>query len=110
MFLSPTPDVAFGSPGWRLVWEEAGITFGHAPTNARSGTVEVALSEDVMLRNASLFAHVFVTKDGASMDPGDGAYDPTATAHMVAGTPPPRHAHTPTQARTHGSPQPPHLS
>jgi hypothetical protein len=52
------------------------------PQDTRSVTVDVPFSEQVQ-NNGSLFAHIFVSRSGATADPYDAAYDPSKAFRIV---------------------------
>jgi hypothetical protein len=73
VFLSPTRHFSAFNDSGALVWHDTDFTYADDFT-ARSTTVQVPLTEQ-LLSNGSLFAHVFVSKQGASPDPKHGSYE-----------------------------------
>ncbi|KAI5815995.1 cleft lip and palate transmembrane protein 1-domain-containing protein [Pyronema omphalodes] len=64
-----------------LVFNEENIKLGDWD-DKRSVSVDVPFSKDVQ-NNGTLFAHIFVAKHGAQMDPHDASYDPTQSYRVV---------------------------
>ncbi|GMF15022.1 unnamed protein product [Phytophthora lilii] len=81
-----------------LRWFEDALAYDTAPNAAREDGAWVrALNVTVdehLLSNGSLFAHVFVTKDGRSPNPADSSYDAMGCVHrsveLTAFRPPPK--------------------
>lgn len=67
-----TSSLVFDEREWRLDDSQ----------DARSVTVDVPFSERVQ-NNGSLFAHIFVSRSGAVVDPTDPDYDPSKSFRMI---------------------------
>ncbi|KAI9998150.1 hypothetical protein PInf_002484 [Phytophthora infestans] len=81
-----------------LRWFEDALTYDSTPNVEREDGVwirEMNVSvDDHLLSNGSLYAHVFVTKDGCSPNPADSTYDAMSSIHrsveLTAFRPPPK--------------------
>ncbi|KAE9019602.1 Cleft lip and palate transmembrane protein 1 [Phytophthora rubi] len=81
-----------------LRWLEDALAYDAAPNPAREDGVwlrqmNVTVDEH-LLANGSLYAHVFLTKDGHSPNPADGSFDAMSSVHrsveLTAFRPPPK--------------------
>jgi len=64
------------------VWHLTGLSYDYSSDNDRSQDISVKLSKAVQ-HNATLYAHVFVTREGFGYNPSADGYDSTATIHSV---------------------------
>ena len=60
-----------------LLWSDTSLAYSEAGSSLEK-TVHVPLTER-LLSNGTMFAHMFITKAGASPDPQHGSYDRLAT-------------------------------
>jgi hypothetical protein len=78
VFLSPSraPFTDFNNTD-ALLWSDKSLVYSEAGSSLEK-TVHVPLTER-LLSNGTMFAHMFITKAGASPDPQHGSYDRLAT-------------------------------
>ena len=81
VFLSDSPRFSDFNNSEALLWHEEKLVY-HEKLAALEHTVEVPIT-DAMLANNTVYAHMFVTKAGASPDPRHGSYDRWATTSTV---------------------------
>ncbi|DAZ92897.1 TPA: hypothetical protein N0F65_000588 [Lagenidium giganteum] len=91
VYLSPNEhfsfaDVDAATEQEQLRWHVKGLTYSMATNVEREDgqwatQLNVTVDEH-LLRNGSLFAHVFLTRDGYSPNPADDAFDPMASVHQ----------------------------
>ena len=81
IFLSSSPRFTAFNDSSSLIWKQEGMVY--ADFSDREHHVQVPIT-DGMLRNGSLFAHVYVTKAGFSPDPKAlETFDRWATTHNI---------------------------
>ena len=62
---TPAQDVVFRSSGFRMnAWDDT-----------RSASAEISVPDQVRLRNATLWTHIFVARSGAVIDPAEEGYN-----------------------------------
>ena len=81
VYLSTTPRFKEFNDTSACIWETLGIPYSSSAAE-RTATVNVSLTPH-LLKNGSLFAHIFFTKAGASPDPAAAAYDRWATTSLI---------------------------
>ena len=80
IYVSPTPRFSAFNDTEALIWKQEGMEYAAFADHEQK--VDVPLT-DALLANATLFAHVFVTKAGFSPDPKHGSYDRWATTSNI---------------------------
>ena len=81
VFVSNSPRFTAFNDTDALIWHAEGFSYTQA-FSAREENVEVPLTDE-LLANGTLFAHLHVTKAGASPDPRHGRFDRWSTTSAV---------------------------